>query len=75
MPTDPAVNARITELVADLEAKEQLFSDAGDANDAAQSNAQAAVATAAGTLAAKNTAHDAFKASTAALIEFVTGLG
>lgn len=71
---DPSVNSRIAELVADLEAKEQAFSDATDANDAAQTAAQAAVASAAGTLAAKNTAHDDFSGAVDALVSFVTGL-
>jgi hypothetical protein len=74
MPLDPSVNAQIQTLVADLETKEQAFSDASDANDSAQTSAQAAVATAAGTLAAKNTAHDAYSASIDALVTFVTGL-
>lgn len=74
MPTDPTVNQRIDELVADLRAKEESEVAASDENDAAQSAAQAAVATASSTLQAKNSAKDAFSASIDALVEYVQTL-
>lgn len=65
---------QLESLVADLESKEQSLSDAGTANDTAQAEAQAAVATAAGTLQQKNAAHDALSASIDALVAYVNSL-
>jgi hypothetical protein len=67
-------NTQLQALVTDLEAKEQSLADAGAANDAAQAAAQASIANAAGTLATKNTAHDALTASVDALVAFVNAL-
>jgi len=71
MPVD---NTQLEALVHDVEAKEQILSDDSAANDQAQSAAQAAVATAAGTLQTKNQAHDALSASIDALVAYVQGL-
>jgi hypothetical protein len=67
-------NTQLDALVADVRAKEDAFGTASDTNDAAQTAAQAAVATAAGMLAAKNNAHDALEGSLDALVTFVQGL-
>jgi len=53
MPLDPSQNQKLDELITDLKSKEQVLADDSDANDAAQSSAQAAVAIAAGTQQAK----------------------
>lgn len=67
-------DAKLQQLVADIEAKEDALSSASAANDQAQSEAQAAVATAAGTLTAKNAAHDELSTSIDALVAYVQTL-
>lgn len=68
-------NTQLQTLVADVEAKRQALSDASDANAAAQTAAQSANAAATSTLAAQNKADDDLKASVAALVTYVQGLG
>jgi cbb3-type cytochrome oxidase cytochrome c subunit len=74
MSLTPDQNAQLDSLVTDLRTKEDAFGVATDANDAAQSAAQAAVATASGTQQAKASAHDDLGASIDALVAFVQTL-
>lgn len=74
MPLTPDQNAQIDALISDFRAKEAAFDEATIENDAAQSAAQAAVATASGTLQAKVTAHDEANASVDAMVAFLESL-
>ena len=74
MPLDPTVSAQIDALVADILAKRQAYSDAIDANDTAQSAAQAAIATAAGTLQAQESDHASYDSAIDTLVAFLNTL-
>lgn len=63
MAVDPTQIQNLKNLFDQVGAKEQALADASDANDAAQSSAQAAIAVATGTASARVAAHDDLKAS------------
>ena len=65
---------QLQNLVNDVEAKATALADASTANDQAQSAAQAAIATAAGTLTAKNVAQVAENDAIDALVAYVNSL-
>ncbi len=65
---------KLQSLVDDIQSAMQVLSDKSAANDQAQSTAQAAVATAAGTLQDKNTAHDDVDSKIDLLVEYVNTL-
>lgn len=67
-------DAQLQTLVDDVVAKEDALATASAANDQAQTAAQAAVATAAGTMQAKNAAHDEMSTSIDALVTYVNSL-
>ena len=71
MPLD---RARLDALIADLTDKNDVFAARSGENDAAQTAAQAAVASASGALQAKNAANVAFDETVDALVAYVREL-
>lgn len=67
-------DAQLQSLVDALVTSEDTLAEKSAMNDKAQSDAQAAIATAAGTLQDKNAAHDDLSAKIDALVSYVTTL-